>query len=103
MYYTHPAVVIKDRNTGELVVCVASQSAISQGTQHTWAETWANKRVLVSGELHYNADDIVYRVASADFEIVDGASIKLHDIYDPKFTNGLSPKQYIQQLWSGDE
>jgi hypothetical protein len=101
-YYGKPAIIVRERITGDDIVCVASSRAVQEGQHHTWAETWANKRVLVTGEIAYSVSGLVARVTAADFEIVDSSPISFNEIADPNFTGGLKPSEYLDSLWSDE-
>lgn len=100
--YGNPVIIIRDSTSGEEITCFASEIAISDGSKHTWAETWANKRVLVTGQITYRGNGTVSKITSADFELVDSSPMKFEDISDPNFTNGLTPSEYIRSIWSND-
>jgi hypothetical protein len=98
--YGNPAVIIRNRATGEDVTCFPSNDVV--GTSHTWAEAWENKRVLVTGEISYRRDGKIMKISSADFELVDASPLRFERIADPTFTGGLTPSEYLDRLWSGD-
>jgi hypothetical protein len=98
--YGNPAVVIRNRITGDEVTCFPSDQV--SGSSHTWSEAWENKRVLVTGEISYRTDGKIIKVSSADFELVDSSPVRFEKIADPTFTGGLTPSDYLERLWSGD-
>jgi hypothetical protein len=98
--YGNPAIVVRNRITGEDVTCFPSEHVV--GASHTWSEAWENKRILVSGEISYRSDGKIMKVSSADFELVDYAPVRFDKIADPTFTGGLTPSEYLDRLWSGD-
>lgn len=104
-YRHQPAIQIRERLSGSEIWCVfAPELAERAGPQHSWAETWTNRRVLVTGKITYSNSRerqirLVYAVSMED---VDPRPLTYNDIADPNFTGGLGVPEYIDSLWEED-
>lgn len=99
-YRGQPAIQVRERLTGQELWCVFSpELAQTVGPVHNWSETWANRRLLLTGQITYGKDGrirLVYAYAAAD---IDPKPLRYADIADPNFTGGLSASEYVKSLW----
>lgn len=103
-YHGQPAIRLQERLHGWQFPCVLSPSlADNIGHQHDWAEVWTGRRIQVSGEILFRAAGHIGRMYANDIKPIDERRLTYADISDPNFTNGLSARDYLNQLWEEDE
>lgn len=99
-YRGQPAIQIRERLSGSEIWCVFSpELAETAGPQHSWAETWTNRRVFVTGQITFSRDGRIRHVYALGMEDVDPKPLTYKDIADPNFTGGLGVSEYISSLW----
>ena len=102
-HYQSPALIIRERLTGDRITCVLSPEVARQvGPAHSWTEIWAGRRVMVGGALHYNAEG---QIAKADVDAltpVDERIVDLREIRDLDITGGLSPSDFLNLIRGTD-
>jgi len=82
-FHTKPALVIKERLSGDKINCILSDElARVAGPEHSWDETWDQKRFLVSGELHYNADGKISKINAIRLREITSTKVDLDAIRD---------------------
>lgn len=102
-YYSHPALLLRERLTGDRINCVLSDDAANQiGPEHSWMDVWAGQRVLVGGALHYSAEGRITKIDADLVERVAELHIDLNEIRALNLTGGLSPIEYLK-LIRGDD
>jgi len=103
-YHGQAAIRLQERLHGWQFPCVLSPSlADNIGPQHDWAEVWTGRRVQVSGRILFRPAGHIGRVYATDIKPIDERRLTYADISDPNFTNGLSARDYLNQLWEEDE
>lgn len=96
-FYGRPALRVKERLTGTEFVCIFSEVlAQTAGVEHNWYEIWTNKRVLVVGEIKYGRDGKVARVSAIRIRGIDPPPLSPAEAWDPSFTGGVSPAEYVE-------
>ena len=92
------------RLTGEDVKCVLTGSAEEDLGDYRVREITANKRVRISGTLHYKGRGRLNQVDGVKVRFMRSRSElpELDDILDPDFTNGLKSEDYLKQLRDGE-
>jgi hypothetical protein len=99
-----PAIQLRERLSGLDVWCIFSPELAEQvGPQHSWEETWENRRVLVTGRITYSRDGRIRHVYAIALEDIDPRSLSYGDIADPNFTGGLAPSAYLESLWEEED
>jgi hypothetical protein len=99
-HYGHPAIRVRERLTGEELVCILSDElAAKSGPQHSWSEVWGNKRVLVTGQITYKKDGKIGQVNAIEIETIEAPRLTYRDIADPNLTGGLSAVDFLNSLW----
>jgi hypothetical protein len=103
-YHGQPAIRLQERLHGWQFPCVLSPPLADHiGHQHDWAEVWTGRRVQVSGQILFRAAGHIGRVYATEIKLIDERRLTYADISDPNFTNGLSARDYLNQLWEEDE
>lgn len=99
IYHNQPALVLKERLSGDRVTCVLSAGAAGEiGPHHSWAEVWSGRRVLVSGAVHYNGDGRTERIDAETLRIVQEREIPLVEMRALDITGGLNPIAYLDLI-----
>lgn len=95
---------IKDRVTGEVIKCLVSSTALLDLEGHQIEEVWRNRRVQVSGKIHYRTKGKVTQVEAATFRFFRSKAElpQVDDIIDHNFTGGLRSEDYLEKLHSGE-
>lgn len=102
-YRGQPAIQLRERLSGADVWCIFTpEVAESIGPNHSWAETWRNRRVLVSGAINYGRDGLIRRVNVSSLRDIDPRPLSYGEVADPNFTGGLAASEYIESLWEED-
>lgn len=102
-YYNKPSFSLRERLSGREVTCITSgESADKIGIEHYLSEVWKRKRILVEGRLMYNEKGEIEKVEAYDISILEPKNIPVEKIYDPQFTGGLSPSEYLEKIREGD-
>ena len=103
-HYNHPALRVRERLTGDEVVCVVSpELAEVYGPQHNWSEVWSSKRLLLTGEIFFRTDGRIGQIRLEEIEVVDPSPMLFEDIAQPGFTGGLSPQASIDAWWESSD
>lgn len=101
-FYSSPSITLKDRLSGEKIVCVlTSEMAAQLGPNHNWAEVWTGRRVLAGGALHFDAYGQVRRVDLDSLSYVEGDLIDLNDVSNVDLLNGKTVGEHLNLLWGG--
>lgn len=97
--YLKPAIQVKDRLTKDEIWCIIPSELIDYISNLTEAkDVWRGQRVIVDGLIRYNKKGSISRVVVSEITKVKKGGIMLDDIIDPRFTNGLSPVEYLNIL-----
>lgn len=103
-YRGQPAIQLRERLSGLDVWCVfAPELAKQVGPQHSWEETWRNRRVLITGRITYSRDGRIRLVYALGLKDLDPSPLEYRDIADPHFTGGLAASEYLESLWEEEE
>jgi len=102
-YHGRPSIRLAERVTDKEISCILSPSLAQQiGPQHNWTEVWVGRRVLVVGEIFFGSAGQIARVYATDVRPIDARRLSYSDIADRNFTNGLSVREYLNNLWEDD-
>ena len=102
-HYNKPSFSLRERLSGKNIVCITDGASVEKiGAEHYLSEIWDKKRVLVQGRLIYNAEGEIEKVEAYDISIITPKDIPVDKIYDPKFTGGLSPSKYLEEIREGN-
>lgn len=101
-YYSHPALQLQTRLYGE-VQCVIPDSMIDRfGQQHTLNEVWRERRVAITGRMHYAEGGKLIKVDVIDVRGINTKSISLSELQDSEFAAGLSPVEFMGKRRDGE-
>ena len=102
-YYGKPALIMKERLSGDRITCVLSEDLASEiGPEHSWDDIWSGRRVAVSGAIHYNAEGRSTKVDAVSLGNVNEELVDLNDIRAIDITGGISPAEFLN-LIRGDD
>lgn len=94
-YYGSPALKLRAFLTGDEITCVFSKSDIDAiGAEHSLAEVWAGKRVLVSGKISFDAAGRATTIQADDLRILGKAPLSLSEL-------DLSGAAFVDDDWGG--
>jgi hypothetical protein len=98
-----PAVVIRERLSGETFTGVLSaELAEKVGAAHTWIEAWAERRVLVTGALHFNADSVLKRADLEDLQGLEWTDVPLIEARKVDLLEGRSVREHLDAVRGED-
>jgi hypothetical protein len=102
-HYGKAALLVRDRITGDKVTAVlTSDLARRLGPEHKWNEAWEGERVLISGELHYDAAGTLRKIDAEEVEPIHTSPVTLAELEGIDLLRGQSPSERIDQLWGRD-
>lgn len=102
-YYRRPAILIRTEQYGD-VWCPLSQQWIERfGTEHKIEDVWGGQMLGVQGGLIYGKGGKLVRIEVSDIrEITEAPPIDMDAVFDPNFTAGLDPVEYLRQFHEGE-
>ena len=94
---------VRHRVTGDTIKCIVSGKALAEVERHQIAEVFHNRRVQVTGMLHFKSLGKLSLVEANDVRFLRSRSElpQIDDIVDPDFTGGMSSEDYIEELRNG--
>ena len=99
LHHSRPAVFLKDRLSGERVICVLSAEIAEKiGPEHSWLEVWTGRRTLISGAVYYDEAGVARRVHAESVETFVVPDVGLEEVRDPDFTGGLSTADFLHYV-----
>ena len=102
-YHGRPAVRMREPLTGRQIPCVLSDELTKDvGRQRVWQEVWTGRRVRAVGRIFYKRDGSVARLLADDLLSIEPSLMRDKDLL-PALTPGVTPQQYLDQLWDGDD
>lgn len=101
-HYGNPALRIRDRLTGERIVCVIPQEIADEvGKDHDWRDVWSGERVRVSGRIKRNVSGAVTTITAESVTRIEPKKTALVDVTDSGFTGGKGAREYLDEIWDG--
>jgi len=101
-YYNKPAIVIKERKSGEEITCTISDELSAMVMDKaTFDDVWKHRRVVVRGLITYGKVGHVKSVSANILSLREERSITIEEIRDRNFTNNLSAIDYLNKLREG--
>lgn len=102
--YGRPVLYVKLRLDGEIVKCIARDSARGEVEHHEIGEVWKNRRVRVFGTLYCKALGHITQVEcdAVQFLRPRDELPGPDDITSENFTGGLRSEAYLERLRNGD-
>ncbi len=99
-YYGRPAIYVKERLSGKIVPCTLSdKAAATVGLSHSWADTWAGKRVRVKGQLFYDRNGALNRINAVDLVNVNPSKVDLEELRKMNVLGDTSPAEHVDRFW----
>jgi len=103
--YNRPLLWIKHRISGADVKCiVASETLRTKIASEQIGEIWNQRRLLVTGIIHFKAIGKIDYVEANDFRLLRlrHELPSLDEILDENFTNGMRTEDYLRKLRNGE-
>jgi hypothetical protein len=101
--YHAPAVLIRERNSGQEIWCRVSADVRGRISEQTnFNDVWSHSRVIVRGRIRYNSDGSISRVWAHDLSTLKPRVVETSEIADPDFTSGDTIHDYLERLREGD-
>lgn len=95
-YYSKPALVLKERLSGDRVTCVlAADLAERLGPNRHLSDVWKGRRVLVSGALFYGDEGHLAKIEALALEEVREEAVDLNELRSLGLAGGLRPAEYL--------
>lgn len=95
-----PALYVKDRLSGKTFPCVLSDALAEKvGPTHSWTDAWSGRRVRIQGEIFYDRDGAISRVAARNIIDVNPEPVDLADLRNINLLDGRTPQEHIDRLW----
>jgi hypothetical protein len=102
-HYHKPAIRIRDRRSGDaLLIIVPEEFRLQISNEAGFEDVWKERRVVVSGRLHYDSAGRLERVTAAKIRALQPKIIDAGQLKDPDFTSGMSAVEYVEKLRDGD-
>jgi hypothetical protein len=102
-HYGHSAIRLREQKTGADVWCWVSDSDLDRFSELVKAvDIWRHKRVRARGRILYDSEGGILHVEAQDIQLIDVPRVRLDEVRDPNFTNGLRVSEYLNRLRDGD-
>jgi hypothetical protein len=102
-HYGKPAIVLQSLLEMREIPCILVDQDIRDaicGTRN-WKQVYENRRVLIPGILFYDRSGKLSRVeVSGEILDIDPIPVRLNELNDPDFSEGLSPQEHLKRLWA---
>lgn len=94
---------LRHRVTGDIVKCFVSGKALADVEDHRIADVFRNRRVLVTGTLHYKSVGKLTHIDAKHLRFLRPRSElpQIDDIVDPDFTSGVRSEDYLEEMRHG--
>ncbi len=101
--YHSPAVLLRERHTGQEVWCrVSSDIRDKISAETTLNDVWSHCRAMVRGRIRYNSDGTMSRVWAHDLSLLKPRTVEVGDLADTEFTSGEAISAYLERLREGE-
>ena len=98
-----PAIHLEDNLTGRRISCRFDNEASRRLEGSLKAEdVWNKRRVRVHGEINYDVNGKIIRLYEGQLEFIKDIDVKIDELFDPDFTGGIAPREYLDRLWEGE-
>ncbi len=95
-----PAIHVIDNLTGRTISCRIDKDLQQEIERKlTAADVWKKRRVRINGELNYDYTGKLIRIFKGRIFFIETVETSIDDLHDPNFTEGISPRKYIDRLW----
>lgn len=102
-HYHRPAILIKDRITGDDIWCIVPDEFRKEiANKADFDDVWSERRVNVRGKIEYDNAGIISRVYAYQITRIHAREVRLEEIRDPSFTSGLGSSDYVSKLREGE-
>lgn len=101
-YYGKPALWVRVSGY-DVVRCIVEQEKLDElGDEATLKQLWKHRRVRLIGALSYAEGGVLEQVSVEEMHLFPGSSVDLRQIFDPAFTGGMEPIEYLDRLHEGE-
>lgn len=99
-HYSKPAIVIRERLSGDKIYCILSDELANEaGITHNWQETWEQKRFSINGELHYSESGKLSKINATSLEEISFQDVDLKEIRQLDLIENKPPDEIHERLW----
>lgn len=90
---------VRHRVTGDIIKCIVSGKALMEVERHQIAEVFHNRRVQVTGMLHFKSLGRLSQVEANEVRFLRSRSElpRVNDIIDRDFTGGMTSEDYVER------
>lgn len=99
-HYNAPALVVRERLSGERAVCVLSENLANEiGPNHSWMEVWQDQTHRFSGDLFYGKDGVLKRIKAHFIERVEWVDVPLSRLTEVNIVDDGEIQKHIDEFW----
>lgn len=99
-HYKKPSFTLKTSRDGGSIKCIVTDDEVMEriGQEHTWAEAWMGKSVIVSGKIFRDKAGQIHSIEVRDVRYPPSPPNNLEGALDEGFTGGLSAEEYLKKI-----
>ena len=102
-HYEKAAIHVKEHSTSREIWCQVDQRTLDKIEKTiTAGDVWHHRRVKVSGELSYDSLGQLARLYEGRVEYIDANDVRIEDLHDSDFAEGLPAHEYLSRLRESD-
>lgn len=102
-HYGRPALILKERLSGDRVTCVLTNDLADRlGFNSRLNDVWQGRRVSVSGVVAFGADGGITKIEADDLEHIKEDMVDLNEIRALGLAGGLRPRDYLARRGDDD-
>lgn len=99
-HYSKPAIIIRERLSGDKIHCILSDELASiVGPSHKWQEAWEQRRFTINGELHYNEAGNLTKINALSLDEIQFHNVNLNKIRKLDLIESISVDELDERLW----
>ena len=99
-HYKKPSFTLRTSRDGGSIKCIVTDDEVMEriGQEHTWAEAWMGKPVIVSGKIFRDKAGQIHSIEVRDVRYPPSPPNNLEEALDEGFTGGLSAEEYLKKI-----
>lgn len=102
-YRKQPALKLKERSHGRIFWCRIPEDRKAEFAQATSLDdVWKNARVRLRGWIEYSRRGEISGMSAEAIQHVRTRDVRMRELWDPDFTEGLDAVTYVDRLRDGD-
>ena len=99
-HYKKPSFTLRTSRDSGSIKCIVTDDEVMEriGQEHTWAEAWMGKPVIVSGKIFRDKAGQIHSIEVRDVRYPPSPPNNLEEALDEGFTEGLSAEEYLKKI-----